>query len=214
MIEEALRASPLLAAGGWHVTTLLSPRARVALAEEAARRHATAAEAVRLERSPDEDTVRGNPARFLEWAPGGPRLHALYHARPVAALLRRLTGLGWAPTGGQAAYSYYRRPGHFLDVHRDIETCDLALITCLHDTGAPGSGLAGALCLWPRRGGERLAAIRAAPDAGRVAVRLRPGESIVLLGGLVPHRLEPVAASQARVVAPLCFRAQSSRGAT
>jgi hypothetical protein len=205
-VRVALGASSLMAAGGWRTARLLTQGAVRALADEAVRCHASA-EVVRLDRSPDEDSRRGNPARHLESAPGGGRLRALYRAPPLTALLRRLTGVDWVPSGGQAAFSYYRRAGHHLDVHRDIDVCDLAVITCIHETGAPDRGLAGALCLWPTRTGERLAAIRADPDGGRVAVRLRPGESLVLLGGLIPHRLEPVAAGHVRIVAPLCFRA-------
>jgi len=202
-----LRQSPLMASGGWRLTELLTPAARTALAEEAVRSHSAAAQVVRLDRSPDEERERGNPARYMEWAPGGSRLRAFYHAPPLLALLRRLTGLDWTPSGEQAAFSYYRRPGHHLDVHKDIDACDLAVITCLHEDGAPADGLAGALCLWPGRTGDRLTEIRADPAPGRVPVRLRPGESIVILGGLVPHRLEAMAEGHVRVVAPLCFRA-------
>jgi hypothetical protein len=200
-----LRESPLMAAGGWSRTTLLTPAARTALADEALHCHAANAQSVALARSPDEDVVRGNPARHLEWAPGAGRLDALYRAPPLAAVLHRLTGLEWRPSGELASYSYYRRPGHFLDLHRDIDSCDLAVITCVHETGAPTSGLSGSLCLWPTRTGERLAAIRSDPDRGRVPVRLAPGESIILLGGVIPHRLEPVQGEHVRVVAPLCF---------
>ena len=211
-LPESLGASPLVAGGGWLRTRLLSPRALSALAQESAGCHAATGEVVRLDRSPDEDVTRGNPARYMESAPGGPRLRAFYYAPPLLALLRRLTTLDWTPSGDHAAFSYYLRPGHHLDLHRDIDACDLAVITCIHEAGAPAGGVAGALCLWPGRTGERLAAIRAHPSEGRVVVRLRPGESVVLLGGLIPHRLEPVAEGHVRVVAPLCFRARQSLG--
>ena len=38
-----------------------------------------------------------------------------------------------------------------------------------------------------------------------MAVDLAVGDSLVLLGGHVPHRLPALGAGQVRVVAPLCF---------
>ena len=204
--QDVLAGSELVAAGGWTVAELLGERARAALAGEAGRCLAGASEA-RLERSPDEDVQRGNPARHLEHATGGPRLQALYAAPVLRGWLRRLTGLDWVQSGGQGTYSYYRRAGHFLGVHRDVDVCDLAVIACVEESGAPCCGIAGSLSLWPGRTGERLADVRADPERGRVTVRLRPGEAIALLGGLIPHAIEPLAAGHVRVVAPLCFRA-------
>lgn len=204
---ETLGTSLLMAAGGLRVARVLGDRACAALAAEARRCHAAAATEGRLDVSPDEELRRGNPARWLESAPGGPALDALYTAPVLHGWIRRLTGLHWVPSGGQGTYSYYRREGHFLGVHRDVDECDIAVITCLEETGAPRLGRAGSLSLWPGRGGEPLAAIRADPEPGRITVRLKPGESIVLLGGLVPHALEPLAAGHVRAVSPLCFRA-------
>jgi hypothetical protein len=204
---EVLASSPLMAAGGWTIGELLGPRAREALAAEARRCHAAGATRAQLDASPDEDVRRGNPARRLESAPGGSALQALYTAPVLHAWLRGLTGLGWVPSGGQGTYSYYRREDDHLGIHRDVDECDLAVIACVAEAGAPSSGIAGALSLWPARAGERLSEIRAAPVAGRVTVRLAPGRAIVLLGGLVPHAVEPLVEGHVRIVAPLCFRA-------
>jgi hypothetical protein len=195
-----------MATAGWRRTALLTPRARRALAAEAVHQHASAGESVRLDRSPDEDLQRGSPARYLESAPGGSRLCALYHAPQLTGLLRRLTGLEWERSGERAAFSYYRREGHHLDLHRDIDICDLAVITCIHESGAPREGLSGALCLWPSRTDARLSSIRGDQVRGRVPVRLAPGECIILLGGLVPHCLQPLRSGHVRIVAPLCFK--------
>jgi hypothetical protein len=200
----ALSASPLALAGGWHVAPLLTLRARAALLKEALRSHAGATVS-HLERSPDEDTRRGNPARRLESAPGGPRLQALYSSPGLRRVVQRLTGLAWVPSGGQASFSYYREPGHFLGVHRDVDECDLAVIACLYDQGAPPGGRSGVLSLWPTRTDEAVSGIRREPDFGRVAVRLSPGQAIVLLGGVVAHGLDAVAPGHARIVSPLCF---------
>jgi hypothetical protein len=206
-VRELLAASSLVAAGGWTVAELLGPRARQALAAEARACHAAGATRAQLDVSPDEDVRRGNPARRLESAPGGAALRALYTAPVLHAWLRELTGLAWVPSGGQGTYSYYRQAHDFLGVHRDIDECDLAVIACVEETGAPASGLAGALSLWPQRTADRLSEIRRHPAPGRVTVRLTPGQSIVLLGGMIAHALEPLAAGHQRVVAPLCFRA-------
>ncbi|MFP5361347.1 MAG: hypothetical protein ACLGI5_01300 [Thermoleophilia bacterium] len=203
--EDVLRRSPLGAAGGWIVAPLLGERAVAALARDAARAHAAGATEARLDKSPDDDHRRGNPARWLEWAAAGPALRAFYSAPLLPTWLQRLTGLDWVRTGDLPSYSYYRRPGHFLGVHRDIDTCDLAIITCIADDGAAADAIAGTLSLWPGRSGDPIAAVRADPDDGRVTVRLRPGEAIVLLGGMIPHALEPLGPRHTRITSPLCF---------
>jgi hypothetical protein len=204
---EALAASPLAAAGGFTVATVLGPRAREAMAAEALRCHAEAAEEAVLEAALDEDRSRGNPARNLESAPGGPALRAFYTAPMLPAWLRRLTGLRWERTGDLGTYSYYRRVGSFLGVHRDIDSCDLAVITCVLERGAPADGISGSLSLWPGRTAEPISAVRAHPEPGRVTVRLRPGEAIVLLGGMIPHAIEPLGPGHVRITSPLCFHA-------
>lgn len=62
---------------------------------------------------------------------------------------------------------------------------------------APGVG--------PGRAGAALAANRGDRRRG-VAVPVAPGEAVVLLGGVVPHEVHPVAPGRRRVVAPLWFR--------
>ena len=50
--------------------------------------------------------------------------------------------------------------------------------------------------------------VHAAPDVD--VVRATPGQSIVLLGGLVPHRVIPLSDRGQRVISALCFRAMAS----
>lgn len=204
---DTLASSPLAAAGGWTVATVLGPRARAALETEALRAHAGGATEARMDVAHDEDRTRGNPARDLESAAGGPALRAFYTAPTLPAWLRRLTGLDWQRTGDLGTYSYYRRAGSFLGVHRDIDSCDLAVITCVCESGAPAGGISGSLSLWPERTSEPVSAVRADPEPGRVTVRLRPGEAIVLLGGLIPHAIEPLGPGHVRITSPLCFHA-------
>ena len=182
----------------------LSERLTVGLRAEAFACHRNAIEVHRAEPT-DEDRRRGDPARWLESAPGGNRLAAFYRAHALTALLGRLTGIPWSSSGEQATYSYYRRAGHHLGMHRDVEWCDLAVIICVDHTGAPLEG-GTALELHPARSGEPISAIRARPEGG-ISLPLAPGQALVLLGGIVAHRLPPVAAGEVRIVAPLCFRA-------
>ncbi len=186
----------------YRVTTLLGPRATAALAREAYVRHADAqlSRVVHHSAPPPHD-----PSRWFETSVGGPALRAFYTAPAVLNALRTVTGSGWRPSGEDGSYSYYRREGHFLGIHLDVDECKLALITCFHEEGAPSEGQSGALELWPERVGEPLAAIEADPEPGRVTVRLRPGESIVLLGGLAPHRFTATGPGHVRITAPLCY---------
>jgi hypothetical protein len=200
-----LARSPLVRAGGALRVRLLSDRDRAGLFREAVACHPDAVEALVLDH--DGAERGGVPDRWLESASGGPRLDAFLHAAPTRTLLRRLTGLHWAPSGAQGTYSYYRRAGHHLGLHRDIDECDLAVITCVHDSRSDaGAGDGGVLVLYPGRAREPLAAIRTEPARGAVAVRLAPGDSLVLLGGAVPHRLLPLGPTHLRVVAPLFYR--------
>ena len=156
---------------------------------------------------PDREDVRGgNPARRLRSASGGAVQRALYGADEMVRMLRQLTGIRTMPTGQAATYSYYLERGDHLDLHRDIETCDVVVITTLCDHGSADSA-DGALCLYPSRWQEKLSAIRASPDNGAVGVRLNVGDTIVMLGGIVPHALLPVSERQQRIVSVLCYRA-------
>jgi hypothetical protein len=96
-------------------------------------------------------------------------------------------------------------PRDFLTIHRDVMTCDVALITCLEETGVHDSG--GKLCFYPQRIWELLGANRREPTKGAVPMRLAPGDTAVLLGGVVPHCTLPVSGGQRRVVSLLCYRA-------
>ena len=146
----------------------------------------------------------GNPARRFLHASGGQAQGAFYRSAFVAETLSALCGAAVEPTGLRGTYTYYVRPNHHLALHRDIETCDVAVITCIC---APASGNAGGLCVYPSRCGEYLSEIRVTPKQGQVRVPLRAGQTIVLLGGIVPHLVQPLSEEQPRVVSVLCYRA-------
>ena len=196
-----LAASPLVRSGGVRVVPLLDAAQAAALADEARSCHAADAAEARVD-EPGSDLDRGNPERWLESATGGPLLRRLFVSAGLGVLLESLTGCRWQPLGEQGSFSYYRRAGHHLGLHRDIRTCDLAVIVGVEDSDPDGEGLV----VYPGRTREPLAAVRASPDAGARSVVVRPGTAAVLLGGLVPHRVTAVGPERVRIVAPLCFQ--------
>jgi hypothetical protein len=156
----------------------------------------------------DGEEVRGGaPARHFMSVSGGPVQDAFYQAPWMLEYLRELCNVTVAPTGGRGTYSYYAQTGDYLAIHRDIETCDVAVITCLYN--APRRvGHGGALCLYPSRLFEPLSLVRSTPDQGAAIVSLEPGQTIVMFGGIIPHTLLPVSAGQTRIVSVLCYRAE------
>lgn len=161
--------------------------------------------AERQEHDTDAAEERGGaPARRLFSSGGGDAQQALYSCRQFLGLLADTVGASVHPSGVSGSYSYYARPGDHLGLHRDVLACDVAAITCLCDSG--GGGGSGALQLYPTRIADSLATIRGTPHRGRVAIHLRPGQTVVLLGGYVAHATAPVAAGQRRVISVLCYR--------
>jgi hypothetical protein len=194
-------------AGGYIVTESLPDRsAWKALRAEAARGIRTA----NLSNVTESDATEirgGNPARRFLQISGGEAQDAFYRSRGVSSVLSDLCSAPVVPSGSRGTYSYYVRPNHHLALHRDIEFCDVAVLTCIC---SPASAQEGGLCLYPSRCGEFLSTIRAEPNRGLVRVVLRAGQTIVLLGGIVPHLVKPVPPGQIRVVSVLCYRAVTS----
>jgi hypothetical protein len=152
-----------------------------------------------------EEFRGGSPARRLFSQAGGAQQRGVYLSQSVRQPLAVMVGHDLAPTGQVGSYSYYLRAGDHLALHRDVVGCDLAVITCLCDTGG-GASPGGTLLLYPGRNLETLGVIRATPEQGAIAVSLSPGHSLVLLGGIVPHAVSPVTEGQRRVVSLLCFQ--------
>lgn len=198
-VRGRLARSPLIGHGGLLRTRLLDGAGLAALVRDAEVAHGAAVEARVDVRDPDE---RGAPDRWLESAPGGAGLGAFAASAAVDDALVRATGVPWVPAG-PGSWSFYRRAGHHLGLHRDLAVCDLAVITCVVDSGGAGDG--GLLRLWPGRARESLEEILADPR-GAVDVRLEPGQTVLLLGGLVAHQVLPLQAGHVRVVAPLCYQ--------
>ena len=201
-----LAAGPLGAAGGVAIFHGLPDAATCqALAAEAYAAYSTS-DRQELDRGDDVEGRGGAPARALHSAGGGVVQDALYASPWVSEFLTAQCGAPVAPTGNRGSYSYYAQPGDHLGVHLDIDTCDVTLITVLQDDTDPGDP-GGGLAAYPARLGSALRDVRAAPDDGIALIKAQPGQSIVILGGLVPHRVLPLGARGQRVISALCFRA-------
>ena len=155
------------------------------------------------------DTTRyvrgGNPARRFISAGGGEEQAGFFHNPETKRFLTGISNARVRPTGKRGTYTYYARPGDHLALHRDIETCDIAVVTCLLDNHRDGS-TGGLTCSYPDRQHEPLSRIRTKPGDGAVSVRLPVGSTMVMFGGLVPHLIEPLTSSELRIVSILCFR--------
>lgn len=205
-IPGSIRKSPLMKEGGFQVFQgVIDERIRKDMLSEALALLPSGT-ACKVS-TPDIEEVRGGkPRRSFINSQGGRVQQAFYAAPWLLDFLRGLSHSRLTPTGTLGTYSYYIRPGDFLEIHRDIIECDVAVISCLSE-GPIDNGDGGRLCLYPERLFERLSSIRATPEKGAVKVRLDPGQTIVLYGGIVPHALLKVAVGQARIVSVLCYRA-------
>lgn len=155
----------------------------------------------------DAEEVRGGtPRRRFANGRGGPLQQAFNTAPWLVNFLRGLTNPSLIYTGEVGTYSYYLRAGDYLDIHRDIVTCDVAVITCLYDNSSVDHD-GGQLRLYPERYMEPLSVIRTTPEEGATPVRLSVGQTIVMYGGIIPHALLPLTEGQTRIVSVLCFKA-------
>jgi hypothetical protein len=204
-IPSLIRRSTLMRQGGFATYDgLLNDGLFLRLLREAQSRYEMAVETHAA--MPDrEDWRGGSPARRFLNVVGGDVQTAFYQDGGVCNLLARLCGVSLRPSGACGAFTYYARPGDHLAVHRDIQRCDLAVITCLQETHAEER--AGKLVVYPNRLNEPLSALRATPDDGFIPQALGPGQTILLFGGIVPHQVLPVAEHQVRIVSILCYEA-------
>jgi hypothetical protein len=203
-LPAVMQNSPLLKQGGFAIFEgVLDVRGVERMLDEALQFLPSAQPNERAE-SDNMEGRGGNPARKFLSIQGGPLQDTLYSAGWMIDFLQRVTGAPVLPTGARGTYSYYIRRGDFLALHRDIITCDLAVITCLQDQAsslAPG----GRLTVYPARLFEPLSAIRATPDDGVIGLRLEEGQTIVMYGGILPHAVSPMLDGQKRIVSVLCY---------
>jgi hypothetical protein len=190
--------------GGYAVTrSLLTETQLLALREDAGARAAHAVR-MRLDESRDCEGRGGQPARAYRYAEGTALQHGIVTGPAFIGALTELVGLR-LETLGAGTYSFYDEEGDFLALHRDVEACDAALITCLGNGPHRGGGL---LRLHPRLADPSVRVIDVLPRANHAAIDLdlTPGESALLLGGIIPHEVTPTVADQRRVVSIACYR--------
>jgi hypothetical protein len=92
-----------------------------------------------------------------------------------------------------------------MGLHLDVVQCELVVLTVLQDF-SPADDPSGSWDLFPGQVGRPLPTVSTGRH-GRRSIKAKPGQSLVMFGGLVPHRVRPVAAGQRRIVSALCFRA-------
>ena len=203
---ESLRTGPLARAGGFAILEGL-PDLQVlyALMDEAQTNYSLAHRQVTHQRDWG-DSRNCVPARALTTGPGGSVQDALYASGCLHSYLSELCGNAVRPTGARGSYSYYTEQGDFLDTHRDIHQCDLTLITVLHDDTPPNDP-GGGLALFPQCTETALGDVHQLSDSAASFHKLQPGDSVVLLGGLVPHRVSCLGERGQRVISALCFEA-------
>lgn len=145
----------------------------------------------------------GNPARWLRSAGGGSIQFEVYQSPAMAENLSYICGRPIKPTGGRGTYSYYDKKGHFLGLHRDINTCDVTLITCLHRKHSLSES--GALRLYYKSFAQNLPEIITGRQTPYVDVHPEEEQSIILLGGWVPHEVLPADDGYERYISVLCY---------
>jgi hypothetical protein len=146
----------------------------------------------------------GEPARSYAGVTGGPTQTSIFAAPNLATYLSELCGLQLT-MAGVGSFSYYE-PGDFLALHRDIVACDITLLTCLRDTAAAASDRRG-LRIYPAYARVPLTQLRSEEAPAHIDVHLDRGQTAVLLGGIVPHEVLPMAAHQQRTVSVVCMTA-------
>lgn len=145
----------------------------------------------------------GAPGRSFRSAAGLQTQLRIFSSEPVIDSLVDTLG-GAVRLAGSGSFTYYEEAGDYLELHRDIVTCDLAVITCLDETSTTSED--GKLLAYPEFRGEPLANVRASGRVGATPINLRPGETVVMLGGIVPHEVTPMMPGQERIVSVMCYR--------
>jgi hypothetical protein len=212
-IPDVIQRSPLYQRGGFVLLDHLLESSNLAqLQRESLALNSQAAENVMLETDRSGFEIHfgrgGSPARKFLSAQGGTVQDAFYQSLALSTMLETLCQTRIKPTGARGTYSFYARDGDFLALHRDILQCDLTLITCLFDhTKGAANNLGGVLRLYPNYNLQPLSSIN--PHSPSHDLRLKVGQSLALLGGIVPHEILPTIPGQIRIVSVLCFEIQT-----
>jgi hypothetical protein len=203
-LSPALLDSVLMERGGCvFIDNLLPPNLLTALCAEANERRDEARHTV-WAGSHHADWRGGDPARSYAGATGGPTQTSIFASPDLSSYLSGVCGLR-LKLAGVGSFSYYE-PGDFLALHRDILTCDITLLTCLRDT-ATGTPDRQGLRIYPAYARMPLTQLRSEDAPSHIDASLDRGQTAVLLGGIVPHEVLPMAAHQHRIISVVCMTA-------
>ena len=204
--DAALRLlhGPVGAAGGVAVVDGLPDGCLVAALLEEASTAYLASDRQEVDVDDGAEGRGGTPARHLYTAGGGPVQDAFYGAAWLSDYLSSVCGVRVRPTGTRGSFSFYVHDGDHLGLHLDIEACDVTLISVLRDDAGPERP-SGGLLVHAGHLGADLHAVRRDPEVEVGVVKAVPGQSVVLLGGLLPHETVPVEPGGTRIISALCF---------
>jgi hypothetical protein len=203
-LAPALLESPLMQRGGClFIDNLLPANLLTALCAEANERQVEARHTI-WQGSKHVDWRGGDPARSYAGATGGPTQTSIFASPNLSDYLSEICGMR-LKLAGVGSFSYYE-PGDFLALHRDIIACDITLLTCLRDTATDTSDRRG-LRIYPAYARAPLTQLRSEDAPAHIDVHLDRGQTAVLLGGIVPHEVLPMAAHQHRTVSVVCLTA-------
>ncbi len=206
-----VQASPLLGRGGVDRDRGLIDRRLLGRLLDEARSATPRLDVVTDADHQDTEQVRGGcPRRRLRSIAGGPVQSALFADPALAAFVSGEVGAPARPCGSQASFTWYRGDGSHLGIHRDIVGCDVALITCVDDDAPDADG--GALDVWLDDGLTPLDILRADPDRGRTRIPLAAGDSMLIHGGVLPHRVPALHGRRSRIVSLMCFEIVGGSG--
>jgi hypothetical protein len=203
MVPVSLVASRIWSQGGYSAVSGLIGRSFLDALKAEAESARPLGQRTSLETSEGGEDRGGSPARALRSSPCGELHRALYASPQLTDAISEICGVAVASTG-VGTYHFYEREGDFFALHRDFVGCDIAVITCIAQrlTEQPMGGL----LVYPNHFLQGLSQVHAAGKAKSLAIPLAPGETVILLGGQLPHEVTPVAAGQDRVVAVNCYR--------
>lgn len=147
----------------------------------------------------------GVPSRKFRSVGGGQVQSAIYSSKKLVTHISDRTGMKIEQSGHKGTYTFYTEQDDYLDIHRDADYCDLTLITCLHST-IPENSPYGLLYLYIDRQEESLQSIYRDRLWGYNSIFLKPGQSILLQGGIVPHAVNPIKENYQRIISALCYK--------
>ena len=147
----------------------------------------------------------GMPKRKFKSVGGGDIQNKIYNSIRLSNFLSEYTGMNVIPSGERGTYSYYLQNNDFLDLHRDVDDCDLTLITCIH-SNVNNTQSSGALYLYTKRASEKIESIYNDKLWGYETIHLKQGQSIFIKGGIVPHGVNPMSKNDNRIISVLCFK--------